>query len=357
MQTTFDPELVIPKEVRVTEFTGDNSLSRKDLCQHPIPAGSLIWKYWGRLDVMYFGSGVLGPIAGAWPQMGRATAGSVLFSGDSSFGARTKIYKKRRLQSREYIYGSVYGTPEDAKKYGLKTRNMHKSVKGTLQGGTFHALNAETFYFAHVTFFYYLVIIVIERLYFGGAMPRAVKEQIFEESKEWYSVWGVDDSPQPDTYDDFERYLENIERNHLVSSQVTQVMLEQFMERRLAPRWWPPVMKKFVWPWLVGRRQLVVSSYPPRVQELFNLEWTPEDEGMLRRFMGMYRRLYAVLERLLPLKFFYLPIAVRGFEREGIDPRNITLESAQQALRENRARRAARETAPLDETNGMVASS
>lgn len=50
MQTTFDPELVIPEEVRVTEFTGDNSLSRKDLCQHPIPADSLIWKYWGRFD-------------------------------------------------------------------------------------------------------------------------------------------------------------------------------------------------------------------------------------------------------------------------------------------------------------------
>ncbi|WP_079624166.1 oxygenase MpaB family protein [Mycobacteroides abscessus] len=348
MQTTFDPELVIPEEVRVTEFTGDNSLSRKDLCQHPIPADSLIWKYWGRFDVMYFGSGVLGPIAGAWPQMGRGTAGSVLFNGDSSFRARAKIYKKRRQRSREYIYGSVYDPPEDAKKYGLKTRNMHKSVKGTLQDGTFHALNAETFYFAHVTFFYHHLMVVTERLHFDGDMPRAVKEQIFEESKEWYSIWGVDDGPQPDTYDDFERYLENVERNHLVRSQVTQLMLEQFMERRLAPRWWPTAMKKFVWPWLVGRRQVVVSSYPPHVRELFALEWTPEDEEMLRRFMDMYRRCYAVLERLLPVKCFYLPAAVRGFEREGIDPRNITLESARQALRDNRARRAPRENAPIE---------
>jgi hypothetical protein len=79
------------------------------------------------------------------------------------------------------------------------------------------------------------------------------------------------------------------------------------------------------------------------VQELFNLEWTPEDEAISRRFMHMYRRFYAVLERLLPLKFLYMPIAVKGFEREGVDPRNITLESARQALRENRSRRAARE--------------
>lgn len=356
MQTTFDPELVIPEDVRVTEFTGDNSLRRKDLCQHPIPADSLIWKYWGRLDVMYFGSGVLGPIAGAWPQMARGTAGSVLFTGDSSFRARATIYKKRRQQSREYIYGSVYDAPEDAKKYGLKTRNMHKSVKGALQDGTFHALNAETFYFAHVTFFYHHMLLVIEQLHFGGEMPRAIKEQIFEESKEWYSIWGVDDSSQPDTYEDFERYLENIERNHLVNSQVTQAMLEQFMERRVAPRWWPPVMKKFVWPWLVGRRQVVLGSYPSHVRELFSVEWTPEDEEMLRRFTAMFRRFYAVLERVLPLKFFYLPIAVRGFEREEIDPRNTTLESARQALRENRARRAARENAPADEANGMLAS-
>lgn len=356
MQTTFDPESIIPEEATVTEYTGDHSLSRNDLVQHPIPADSLIWKYWGRLDVMFYGSGVLGPIAGAWPQMGQATSSSVLFSGDSSFSARAKISKVRRQRSREYIYGAVYDAPEDAKKYGLKTRNMHKPIKGTLQGGTYHALNAETFYFAHVTFFYHLIIMVAEQLEFEGAMPRAMKEQIFEESKEWYSIWGVDDSPQPDTYDDFERYLENIERNHLVNTQVTQVMLEQFVEPRLAPRWWPPVMKKLVWPWVAGRRQVVVNSYPPHVRKLFNLEWTPEDEEISRRFMRMYRRSFAVLERLLPLKFFYLPIAVSAFEREGIDPRNITLESAQQALRDSRARRAARADAPTDATNGMPTS-
>lgn len=188
--------------------------------------------------MIFFGSGVVGTIAGAWPQMAKATSSSVLFTGDSSFGARSKIYKVRRQRSREYIYGTVYDAPEDAKKYGLKTRNMHKSIKGTLQDGTFHALNADTFYFGHVTFFYHLLLKVVEQLYFDGAMPRAMKEQIFEESKEWYSMWGVDDSPQPATYDDFERYLDNIERNHLVNSQVTQVMLEQFMERRVPPRWW-----------------------------------------------------------------------------------------------------------------------
>lgn len=100
MQTTFDPKLVIPDEVKVTELTGDDSLARKDLCQHPIPPGSLIWKYWGRLDVAFLGSPVMGPIAGAWPQMGQATSGSVLFTGDSSFGARAKIYKERTRRSR-----------------------------------------------------------------------------------------------------------------------------------------------------------------------------------------------------------------------------------------------------------------
>jgi len=72
--------------------------------------------------------------------------------------------------------------------------------------------------------------------------------------------------------------------------------------------------------------------------------------------MHMYRRFYAIVERLLPLKCLYLPIAVSGFEREGIDPRKITLESAQQALRESRARRTARESAPTDEANEVPAS-
>ncbi|AKS34274.1 oxygenase MpaB family protein [Mycolicibacterium goodii] len=355
MQTTFDPEQVVPNEVRVPELTGDHSLSRQNLLQHPIPPGSLIWKYWGRLDVAFFGNPVMGPIAGAWPQMAQATAGSVLFTGDTSLRARAKIYKERTQRSHEYIYGTVYYAPEDAKKFGLKTRNMHKPVKGKLHDGTFNALNAETFYFAHVTFFQYLLTAVVEQLYFDGAMPREMKEQIFEESKEWYSMWGVDDSSQPDTYDDFERYLEDIERNHLVNSQVSQLMLEQFTERRPAPRWWPAVMKKFVWPWLAARRQIVVNSYPPHVKELFGVEWGPEDEEISRRFMQMYRRVYAVAERLLPLKFLYLPVAVRGFEREGIDPRDITLESARHALRESRARHDAPEGVNVEQANGMPA--
>jgi uncharacterized protein (DUF2236 family) len=118
-------------------------------------------------------------------------------------------------------------------------------------------------------------------------------------------------------------------------------MLEQFMERRVAPRWWPPVMKKYVWPWLAARRQIVVNCYPAHVKDLFGLEWTPEDEDMSRRFMHMYRRLSAVVERFVPLRLLYLPIAARGFEREGIDPRAVTLESAQRTLRESRARWAA----------------
>ncbi|AFP39757.1 hypothetical protein MSMEI_3294 [Mycolicibacterium smegmatis MC2 155] len=341
MQTTFDPDMVIPDEVKVPELTGDHSLARNNLSQHPIPPGSLIWKYWGRLDVSFFGNAAMGPIAGAWPQMAQATAGSVLFTGDNSLRARAKIYKERTRRSHEYIYSTVYDAPEDAKKYGLKIRNMHKPVKGKLKDGTFNALNAETFYFAHVTFFYYLLIRVVEQLHFDGSMPRAMKEQIFEESKEWYSLLGVDDSAQPGTYDDFERYLENIERNKLVRSQVTELMLEQFMERRVAPRWWPPVMKKYVWPWLAARRQIVVNCYPAHVKDLFGLEWTPEDEDMSRRFMHMYRRLSAVVERFVPLRLLYLPIAARGFEREGIDPRDVTLESAQRTLRESRARWAA----------------
>lgn len=78
---------------------------------------------------------------------------------------------------------------------------------------------------------------------------------------------------------------------------------------------------------------------------------------MARGFMHMYRRFYAALERLVPLKFLNLPSAVEGFKREEVDPCNITLESAQRALRESRARRAARETTPTDGANGVVASS
>lgn len=111
-----------------------------------------------------------------------------------------------------------------------------------------------------------------------------------------------------------------------------------------------------MWPWVAARRQTLVNCYPPHVQELFGPEWTPEDEETLRRFMGMYPRFHAVLERVLPLKCLYFPIAVAGFEREGIDPRDITLESAREALRESRSRRRTRECTS-DRANGMPVSS
>ena len=92
------------------------------------------------------------------------------------------------------IMGVVYDG-DRAAQTGQQIKGYHRTIKGVdAEGRRYHALNPETFYWAHATFFM-LVIKVAE--YFCGGLTEAEKRQLFDEHVQWYRMYGMSMRPVP----------------------------------------------------------------------------------------------------------------------------------------------------------------
>ncbi|MUL67068.1 hypothetical protein BOO86_21525 [Mycobacterium sp. CBMA 234] len=267
-----------------------------------------------------------------WPQLGQGVSDHSQVFGDKA------NFLERGARTRVIITSTVYAAAAEASKTGLKIRNYHKSVKGSMPGGSdYHALNPETYYWAHATF----LDGVYRYVDWFGRRPLtpAEKEQLFEESKEWFSLYGVDDVAQPESYTDFVSYFDDVVNNQLIDSSVAQYSLGFAHKPLPAPPGTPAMIAQLVWPRITALIRLTnIGVLHPVLRERLGLTWTDADQRNFERVSKLSRALAPVLERL-PLKFRYERVAVEAFERVGIDPDRITLETARAALA--RARSAA----------------
>ncbi|SEA30785.1 MULTISPECIES: oxygenase MpaB family protein [unclassified Mycobacterium] len=345
-----------PAGIRIPDRSSDDSLSPRDRAQCPVPPNSLVWKYLGDLRIPLSMGLRIAVIENMHPQLGQGVSDhSVLFSGQGNF-------LERGRRSAKPIQTVVYGDPEQARKVGIQVRNFHKSIKGDMPNGRkYHAINAETFYWAHATFFE-AIFCASEQGAMARKLTRAEKEQIFEESKEWFSMYGVDDSAQPATYDEFERYLADIFQNQLVANGMsetsTTLAARTFSNKKVTrdigqiqgvPQW---VANYIIGPALplIGAyvRLTTLGSMGPHLRELGKARWSERDERNYRRICTTFRVLTRFTDRFVPYRLYYTPEAVAGFRRAGIHPRDITLESARAALAAHRAEWA---QLPVDRNN------
>lgn len=213
----------------------------------------------------------------------------------------------RLVRSAFPIIRTVYEGPE----VGAMIRDFHKDIKGTHPDGTrYHSLNPEVYYWAHATFTampYYLA---------GNFMPelsRAEREQLFQESRTWYSYYGVAEPENaPKTYDEYVKYMdamydklgpsETIDRSRIMNG------LTLDPPDPSVPRWaWKPVApfasKLLLW--------VSIGLLPAKVRDNLGLEWTRSDQRKLNIFARATRRVFSVL----PRKARMVPMASRAIEK------------------------------------------
>ncbi|GAA4476379.1 oxygenase MpaB family protein [Rhodococcus olei] len=272
----------------------------------PLGPDSLVWKFYG--DVR----GVLGfqRLAGTEnciEQLGQAVEDhSVIFA--DTIG--------RAKRSGPPIMKTVYS--EDPHAWGRTVRDFHRPIKGTIADGSrYHALNPELFYWAHATF-------VDQVLYVTDTFIRrlsdAEKEQIFEESKAWYRLYGVSDRGQPQTYAEFVEYWDRM-LDRFVPTRTIVYATGYIRKGVPGPRRIPaPVWKVLSAPLNAFTRTVVVGTVPPQMREVCGLEWDDKKEKRFQRFARMMRALDPVFNRL-PLGVLYLPWARDAWRRAGVDPR------------------------------------
>ncbi|GAB90005.1 oxygenase MpaB family protein [Gordonia rhizosphera] len=271
-------------------------------------ADSLIWKFYGDVRGV-FGFQRLAGTENCIEQLGQAVLDhSVIF--DDFLG--------RAQRTGPPVMKTVYST--EPQKWGRTVRDFHRNIKGEISDGSrYHALNPELFYWAHATFVdqvLYITDTFIRRL------SHAEKVQIFEESKIWYELYGVSARSQPQTYEEFLAYWDDMLDRFVPHK--TIVYATGYIRQGL-PR--PGNVPAPLWrvvsaPLNAFIRTVIVGTLPQQMREVCDLEWDEKREKRFQRFAKTMRTLNPVFNRL-PLKWLYLPWAYNAWRRVGVDPRPL----------------------------------
>ena len=253
----------------------------------PLGPDSLTWKYFGDLRTGLLGVWI-GAIQNMYPELGAGVE-------DHSILLREPL--QRVARSVYPIMGVVYDG-DRAADTGAQIRGYHETIKGVDHDGRrYHALNPETFYWAHATFF---MLIIKTAEYFCGGLTEAEKRQLFDEHVQWYQMYGMSMRPVPETWEDFQTDWEHKCSEEL---EINRATLDIFTIR--IPKPWFVLMPTPVWdqmfkPWLAGQRWVAAGVFDPTVRERAGMRWTPGDEVVLR-----------LLGKAVELAFLAIPEEIR----------------------------------------------
>ena len=274
----------------------------------PLDAGSLVWRYYGD-NRMY----LIGPRPAVLQNMLAELGQGVL--DHSVFFADTAARVKRSMPP---IFNTVYGSADD--NAGAHVRDFHVDIKGDMpDGGRYHALNPETYFWAHATF-------VEQVIYFADTFVKRLtddeKEQIYRESKTWYRRYGVSDRVLPACYADFEKYWDQMMDTVVVPHKTARYGVGYVAKGFPQPKAMSPLAWKFVAPvFNPVAAFLTTGGLPPRARVLLDLPWSDKQERRYQRFAAFWRSraVNAVWDRL-PMTLRYNRFAQTGYAREGQTP-------------------------------------
>lgn len=292
--------------IDTTPGTSPDDDARPELVGAPLDPGSLTWKYFGDNRL-----GLLGPrpavLENMLPALGQAVMEHSVFFDDPF--ARVK-------RSLPGIYGTVYSAEGSAT--GPMVRDFHTDIKGKMPDGErYHALNPETYYWAHASF---VDALLTGTDRFIKKLTEAEKEQIYAESITWYRRYGVSDRPVPATYADFLEYWDRMLDEVLIPHKTARYGVGYVTKGYPLPPGVHPlvwkVLSRIVNPFAAF---VTTGGMPPRSREQLELPWSERKERNYRRFCMVVRSLDPVFRRL-PAKARYNKFALKGFAQAGVRP-------------------------------------
>ncbi|WP_410579681.1 oxygenase MpaB family protein [Amycolatopsis sp. lyj-108] len=267
----------------------------------PLGPDSLTWKYFGDwrglLIALWAGS-----MQNMHPELGAGVEEHSRF-----FEERWQ----RLFRSLYPIGGVIYDGPR-AQQTALEVRGYHDRIKGVdKHGRRYHALDPDTFYWAHSTFFVSAILIADN---FCGGIGEAEKRKLFDEHVQWYEMYGMSMRPVPESWEDFQLYWKRMCEDVLEDNKATRDVLEiQDIAKPHFLPWLPDfawnlvrgqVARNFVW--------LTVGLYDPPIRERLGYTWTERDERRHRRVGKLINAAF----KLVPRDRRYHPRARAGWRRE-----------------------------------------
>ena len=224
----------------------------------------------------------------------------------------SRFFEERwqRLLRSLYPIGGVVFDGDRAAKTAAEVRGYHDEIKGVdKHGRRYHALDPETFYWAHATFF---MGTIVTAEHFMGGLSEVEKRQLFDEHVEWYRLYGMSMRPVPESWEEFQAYWKHMCTDVLEDNSATRDVLDlstlgvpPFVPWLPEPLWLrvrPLIERSFVW--------LTVGMYDEPVRELLGYTWSQRD-AKRHRLVG--NAVNAVF-RLVPPRYRKHPRARAGLD-------------------------------------------
>jgi uncharacterized protein (DUF2236 family) len=242
----------------------------------PFGPGSLLWQHFDtRLAYL------IGPAFGILQNMYPALGAGVAEHSDVYDGPWSRL-----TRSLPEIVGSIYDGPAAAAT-AERIRRYHEPITGIDdQGRRYHALDPDTFFWAHATF---VQAIYIGTDLLGTPLNTAQRHQLYAESIDWYAMYGLSMRPVPPDYDAFQAYWNHTCEHVLEATPAAKgilVILDHLDEHP-----YPGVPKPL---WRVaataGRRPfqwLQHGVLPAPARARLGINWSERDEVALRTLGAM----------------------------------------------------------------------
>lgn len=289
--------------------------SRRDAVRELGPT-SLLWRWAGDMRIAFEG-GTAGLLQTMNPAIGQGLIDHSDFFDDPV---------DRVFRSLPGILGTVYEGPT-AEATGVRVRDFHRDIKGALpDGGRYHALQPETFWWAHATFQR-----MVDRIASHWDRHRLTAEEsrrLYAEGCEWYRRYGMSGSVVPPDRTAFERDVERYCRDVLEPNPASDYLIE-FINRRSIPDmsaspYYPthprlrpltdvllpsmPVRTALAPP----MRLVIFGGLPTTVRQRFGIPWSGTDERRYRAVRAAVRAAWPYV----PASLRWYPAARKGWLRE-----------------------------------------
>lgn len=248
----------------------------------PLGPASLTWRYLGDSR-----NALLAARAGILQAMHPAIDAGIREHSDFFINPWNRI-----IRSAGPILGVVYD--EDGSATARAVRNFHRSIKGRGSGERYSALDPETYFWAHATFFEGQI--TTQEL-FGNPLTEAAKRQLFDESITWYERYGVSMRPVPSDYDAFREYWDHMLADVLEATSTARASIRKPKRRLPAPYpWMDGPLWRLLQPAVVsGSTWLARGTLPARARDTLEIDWSPRDEARLRALAATVRAMWAVV--------------------------------------------------------------
>ena len=266
------PGMIKPDELIRRALPG-----RQDMMTAKPRDGALLRRYAGDWRSILEGTSI-GLLQLMYPPLGAAVAAqSGLF--EDPYG---RIYR-----SIPQIWATILAP--DANERARRIRDLHRGIRGVVNGQKYHALEPETFWWAHATFTH-LIIRSVERYHWRNRLDDRGYEHLYADTVAWYERYNVSLRAVPASYTEFRTTFERFCAERLERTPAVQRLVARGDDARPRARPASTPLELLTAPILSRWGRLsTIGNLPPIVREHLGLPWSQGDQMHLDRLAQAYR--------------------------------------------------------------------